>query len=51
MVLGIVEIGLRLKDRRALMRQVEILNDFNTLTFKQVFWKTKTLDSKTVDSL
>ena len=25
---------------------VEILNDFNTLTFKQIFWKTKILFKK-----
>ena len=47
MVLGIFEIALRLRDRCIFMWQsVEILNDFNTLTLKQVFWKTKSFFKK-----
>ena len=43
MVLGIFKISLRLKDRHVFMRQpAGILNVFNTLTLKKIFWKTKT---------
>ena len=42
MVLEIFKIALRLQDRYVFMTQsVEILNVFNTLTLKQIFWKTK----------
>ena len=42
-VLEIFKIALRLQYRYVFMRQsVEILNVFNTLTLKQIFWKTKT---------
>ena len=42
-LLGIFKIALRLRHRHVFMRQsVEILNVFNTLTFKQIFWKVKT---------
>ena len=42
MVLGIFKIALRLRDRHDFMWQlVEILNVFNTLTLKQIFWKRK----------
>ena len=47
MVLGILKIALRLRDRNDLMWQsMEILNDFNTLILKQIFWKTKTFFQK-----
>ena len=47
MVLGILKIALRLRDRNDFMRQsMEILNDFNTLILKQIFWKTKTFFQK-----
>ena len=47
MVLGIFKIALRLRDRHAFMRlSVKILNVFNTLTLKQIFWKTKTFVKK-----
>ena len=46
-VLGIFKIALRLRDRHVLMWQsLEILNVFNTLTLKQIFWKTKSLFKK-----
>ena len=42
-VLGIFKITLRLRDRHVFMWQsLEILTDFNILTLKQIFWKTKT---------
>ena len=42
MVPGIFKIILRLQDRHAFKWQsVEILNVFNTLTLKGIFWKTK----------
>ena len=44
MVPGIFKIALRLRDRHVFMWQsVKILNVFNTLTLKQIFWKTKTV--------
>ena len=47
MVLGILKIALRLRDRNDFMWQsMEILNDFNTLILKQIFWKTKTFFQK-----
>ena len=47
MVLGIFKIALRLRNRHIFMWQSkEILNDFNTLTLKQIFWKTKTFFKK-----
>ena len=47
MVLGIFKITLRLRDWDVFMRQsVEILNVFNTLALKQIFWKTKTFIKK-----
>ena len=47
MVLGIFKIALRLRDRHLFMWQsVEILNVFNTLTLRQIFWKTKTFFQK-----
>ena len=47
MVLGILKIALRLRDRNDLMWQsMEILNDFNTLILKQISWKTKTFFQK-----
>ena len=43
MLLEIFKITLGLKEQNDFMwRSVEILNDFNTLTLKQIFWKTKT---------
>ena len=43
MVLGISKIGFRLRDQHAFIWQsLRILNVFNTLILKQVFWKTKT---------
>ena len=43
MVLGISEIALFSRDRHVFTWQsLEILNFFNTLTLKQLFWKTKT---------
>ena len=42
MVLGIFKIALCLGDRHVFIWQsVEILNVFNTLTLKKIFWKTK----------
>ena len=42
MALEIFKIALRLKDRNAFMWQpLEVLNDFNYLTSKQVFCKTQ----------
>ena len=47
MVLGILKIALRLRDRNDFMWQsMEILNDFNTLILKKIFWKTKTFFQK-----
>ena len=47
MVLEIFKIILRLRDWDVFMRQsVEILNVFNTLALKQIFWKTKTFIKK-----
>ena len=41
-MLGIFKIVLRLRDRHAFMWQsVKILNFFNSLTLKKIFWKTK----------
>ena len=43
MVVGIFKIAFRLRDRHDCMGQsLEILNDLNTLTLKQIFRKTKT---------
>ena len=45
----IFKIALRLSDRHVFMWQsVETLNIFNTLTLKQIFWKTETFFLKTV---
>ena len=42
MKLGIFKITFRLRDRRVFIWQsMEILNVFNTLTLKQIFWKWK----------
>ena len=47
MVLGIFNIALRLRDGHVFMWQsVKILNVFNTLALKQIFWKTKTFFKK-----
>ena len=47
MVLGIFKIALRLRDRHVFMWQsVKVSNVFNTLTLKQIFWKTKTFFKK-----
>ena len=47
MVVGIFKIALGLRDRYVFMSQsLEILNVFNTLTLKQIFWKTKTFFKK-----
>ena len=47
MVLEIFKIVLRLRDRYVFMWQsVKISNVFNTLTLKQIFWKTKTFFKK-----
>ena len=47
MVLGIFKIAILLRDQHVFMWQsVELLNDFNTLTLKQIFWKTKTFFKK-----
>ena len=47
MVLGIFKIALRLRNRHVFMWQsVKILNVFNTLTLKHIFWKTKTFFKK-----
>ena len=46
-LLGIFKIALRLRDRHAFMWQsLKILNVFNTLTLKQIFWKTKNFFEK-----
>ena len=46
-MLGIFKIALRLRGWHVFMSQsVEILNVFNTLTLKQIFWKTKTFIKK-----
>ena len=45
--LGIFKIALQLRDRHVFVWQsVEILNVFNTLTLKQIFWTTKTFFKK-----
>ena len=42
-VSGIFKLALPLRDRHGFMRQsLKILNVFNTLTLKQIFWKRKT---------
>ena len=47
MVPGIFKIALRLRDRHVFMWQsVKVSNVFNTLTLKQIFWKTKTFFKK-----
>ena len=47
MVLGIFKISIPLRDRYVLMwHSVEILNDFDTLTLKQIFLKMKTFFKK-----
>ena len=47
MVLEIFKIALRFRDRCVFMRQpVKILNVFNTLTLKQIFWKMNTFFKK-----
>ena len=44
MVLGIFKRALHLRDRHAFMWQsLNILNDFNTLTLKYIFWKRQTI--------
>ena len=44
MVLGIFKIDLRLRGRHTFIGQsVGVLNVFNTLTLKQIFWKTKNI--------
>ena len=46
-VLGNFKIALSLRDRHAFMWQsVKVSNVFNTLTLKQIFWKTKTYFKK-----
>ena len=46
-VLGIFKIALRLRNRHVFMSQsVKVSNVFNILTFKQIFWKTKTFFQK-----
>ena len=47
MLLEIFKITLGLKEQNDFMwRSMEILSDFNTLTLKQIFWKTKTFFKK-----
>ena len=47
MVLRIFKIPLRLRDRHVFIWQwVKLSNVFNTLTLKQIFWKTKTFFKK-----
>ena len=47
MLLRIFEVALRLRARHDFMWQsLEILNVFNTSTFKQIFWETETLFKK-----
>ena len=47
MILGIFKIAISLRDRYVVMWQtVKILNVFNTLTLKQIFWKTGTFFKK-----
>ena len=42
MVLGIFKIALHLRDRHAFIsHSVKVSNVLNTLTLKQIFWKTK----------
>ena len=46
-MLGIFKIALPLRDRHVFMWQsVKVSNVFNTLTLKQIFWKTKTFFKK-----
>ena len=46
--LGIFKIALRLRDWHLFIWQsVKILNDLNTLTLRQIFWKTNTFVQKT----
>ena len=46
-MLGIFKIALRLRDWHVFMWQsVKVSNVFNTLTLKQIFWKTKTFFKK-----
>ena len=43
----IFKIALRLRDRHVFMCQSKkVLNIFNTLTLKQIYWKTKTFSKK-----
>ena len=50
-MVGIFKIPLRLRDRHVFMWQsMKILNVFNSLTLKQIFWKTKTFFKKLEDS-
>ena len=47
MVLGIFKLALRLRDRHVFLWQSgKVSNVFNTLTLKQIFWKTKTFFKK-----
>ena len=47
MVLGIFKIAFRLRDRYVFMRRSgEVLNVFNGLSLKQIFWKMKTFLKK-----
>ena len=47
MALGIFKTAFRLRDRHVFMRQsVKVSNAFNTLTLKQIFWKTKNFFKK-----
>ena len=47
MVLEIFKVVLRLRDRDVFMWQsVKVSSVFNTLTLKQIFWKTKTFLKK-----
>ena len=46
-VLGVFKIVLRLRDRLvSIWKSLEILNVFNALTLKQIFWITKTFSKK-----
>ena len=47
MILGVFKIALRLRDLHVFMSQsVKVSNVFNTLTLKQILWKTKTFFKK-----
>ena len=47
MSLGIFKMALRLRDWHVFIWQsVKVSNVFNTLAFKQIFWKTKTFSKK-----